>query len=217
MRPSGTTAARPRGRALIGLVVGGVLVLSGCATVTDPAELPTPPSGASSPAPGASPPEGGEAHGGPSIPAPAASPPTNVSIDSIGLAAPLIELGIRSDGGMEVPENFDDVGWFTGGGVPGGRGPVVIAAHVDSPTGPAAFIDLERVAVGDVISVTTSDGGVHDYRVVRLEEYRKDAFPTAAVFGATAADELRLVTCSGVFDPRAASYESNLVVFADRE
>ncbi len=58
-------------------------------------------------------------------PAPAVSPlarglvPVAVSIPAIGIAEPLIDLGIAPDGGMEVPADFDDVGWFTGGGRPG--------------------------------------------------------------------------------------------------
>ncbi len=44
----------------------------------------------------------------------------------------------------------------------------------------------------------------------------KDEFPTFAVFGATADDVLRLVTCAGDFDRGARSYVDNLVVHASR-
>ncbi|WAB80424.1 class F sortase [Microcella daejeonensis] len=154
----------------------------------------------------------------PPAPAPAAPapPPVGVAVPAIALEAPLIDLGIEPDGTMEVPSDFDEVGWFTGGGRPGGSGPTVIAAHVDSPTGPAAFIDLDRVAVGDAVTVTDAEGTAHDYVVTRVEQYPKDAFPTAEVFGASARDELRLITCTGVFDPDAASYVDNLVVYAER-
>ena len=47
---------------------------------------------------------------------------------------------------------------------------------------------------------------------VRL--YRKDRFPTAAVYGPAAGPQLRLITCGGTFDPALRSYESNLVAYA---
>lgn len=144
------------------------------------------------------------------------SPPVRVQIPRIGVDAPLIDLGLAADGTMEVPENFDEVGWFTGGGRPGGPGPVVIAGHVDSPTGPAVFIRLRELAPGDTVDVADSDGVVHRYVVTAVADYPKAAFPTSAVFGATAADELRLITCGGVFDASAGSYEDNRVVYAAR-
>lgn len=145
-----------------------------------------------------------------------AADPTRVRIPALGLDEPLIELGLAADGAMEVPVDYDDVGWFTGGGRPGGTGPTVIAAHVDSPTGPAVFQRLDEVSVGDVIEVHDAEGRVHGYRVTETADYPKAAFPTARVFGATARDELRVITCGGIFDRDAGSYLDNHVVFAER-
>lgn len=142
--------------------------------------------------------------------------PVGVRVDSIGLQSGLIDLGLQPDGTMEVPADFDDVGWFAPGGRPGGIGPTVIAAHVDSPTGPAAFFRLREVAVGDVVVVEDADGASHSYTVTDVQTHPKDAFPTAEVFGATAQDELRLITCTGDFDVSLASYRSNLIVFAEK-
>lgn len=143
-------------------------------------------------------------------------PPIRVSIPAIALDSPLVDLGITAEGRMQVPADYDDVGWFTGGGMPGGYGPIVIAAHVDSPTGPAAFVRLNELAPDDEVLVTDTAGSVHRYRVVEVVDYPKAAFPTARVFGAVAADELRLITCGGVFDSDAGSYVDNRVVYAVR-
>jgi len=139
-----------------------------------------------------------------------------VRVPSLDLDSPLIDLGIAADGAMEVPADFDEIGWFTGGGRPGGTGPTVIAAHVDSPTGPAAFFRLKDLSVGDLVEVEDADGTAHSYRVTETADYPKASFPTARVFGATARDELRLITCGGIFDRDAGSYEDNHVVFAER-
>ena len=140
--------------------------------------------------------------------------PVAVSIESIGVEETLIDLGIAQDGTMEVPENFSEVGWFDGGGMPGGRGPTVLAGHLDSTTGPAVFHRLVEMQPGDEVAVTDAEGEVHHYRVERTEVFAKDDFPTREVFGALPEDELRLITCTGLFDAEEGSHEDNHIVFA---
>ncbi|MGA9870301.1 MAG: class F sortase, partial [Rhodococcus sp. (in: high G+C Gram-positive bacteria)] len=142
--------------------------------------------------------------------------PTRVSIPSIELDEGLVDLGLTDTGEMEVPSDFDDVGWFTGGGRPGGYGPTVLAGHVDSTTGPAVFDRLPELAVGELVTVTDESGRVARYRIERTADYAKSEFPTAMVFGATRTDEIRLITCSGAFDAAVGSYERNVVVFGSR-
>lgn len=127
---------------------------------------------------------------------------------------PLIDLGIADDGAMEVPEGGDDIGWFTGGGRPGGHGPTVLAGHVDSVTGPAVFFRLTGLEPGDEVLLENAAGEQIRYLVDRVMDVPKGEFPTGEVFGATAQDELRLITCTGAWDSLARSYEDNHVVFA---
>jgi sortase (surface protein transpeptidase) len=148
---------------------------------------------------------------------PAAVPaPVSVAVPAIGVTSPLPELGVAADGTAEVPEDFDLAGWFSGGGRPGSRGPTVLLGHVDSTAGPAVFYALRDLVPGDAVEVTVADGSVARYAVTGTEQVPKDRFPTAAVFGATPEDVLRLVTCAGEFDRGARSYLDNLVVTAER-
>lgn len=142
--------------------------------------------------------------------------PASVRIPAIDLDEPLIGLGIKPDGSMYVPAEWNDVGWFTGGGRPGGRGPTVIAGHVDSVSAPAVFARLHELVPGDTIDVTDVNGSVVGYVVTEVTDFPKAQFPTARVFGALPTDEVRVVTCGGAFDTEAASYVDNTVVFAVR-
>lgn len=210
--------ASPARRARRVVALAGALIplaaLAGCAPA-DPAAAPAePPATAAASAPAAATPSA----------APTTSPqvvegigvtPTRVAIPAIDLDQPLIDLGIAPDGRMEVPVDFDDVGWFTGGGRPGGRGPTVIAAHVDSRVGPAAFGRLAELNVGDEVSVQDVDGGSTRYAVTEVADFAKADFPTARVFGAQPTDQLRLITCGGIFDRSVGHYEDNRVVFAE--
>ena len=201
-----------RGLRPLVLAVGAALALSGCAGAAEPAAAPTPTTASAPPS---------------STTAPAAPPtssldpatvpePTAVSIPTLGVRQGLVDLGVAADGTAEVPTDFADVGWFTPGGRPGARGPTVLMGHVDSTAGPAVFYELRDLAPGDAVELTVADGSTATYTVTGTEQVAKDTFPTAAVFGATADDVLRLITCTGAFDAGARSYTDNLVVTAVR-
>ena len=76
------------------------------------------------------------------------------------------------------------------------------------------FARLDRLSVGDRVEVARSDGQAFAYRVVTVERYPKDAFPTARVYGPTPGPELHLITCGGSFDRRIGHYRDNVVVTA---
>ncbi|MCZ4520582.1 class F sortase [Rhodococcus ruber] len=189
-------------------VVATAVVATGCTAASPPlAEVPAvaaAPSWSTAPEPDPTSDDVGQA-------------PTRLSAPTIDLDEPLIGLGLTEDGQMQVPSDYDDVGWFTGGGRPGAIGsPTVLAGHVDSTTGPAVFDRLSELRPGDVVTVADATGGRADYRIDRIGDYGKAEFPTAVVFGAVPADEIRLITCSGDFDAAVGSYERNLVLYGVR-
>lgn len=145
-----------------------------------------------------------------------AAPPVRIEIAAIGVRAAVIRLGLNRDGTLEVPTDFGDAGWWTGGSRPGERGPAVIAGHLDSHTGPAVFFRLGELRAGDPITIVRSDGSRVRFLVQRAARYRKAAFPTARVYGDTRGPTLRLITCSGDFDRASGHYVDNTVVYAAR-
>lgn len=140
--------------------------------------------------------------------------PRSVTIPSLALHAPVIELGLEEDGTLEVPTDPAEAGWFAGGPEPGEDGAAVIAGHVDSKSGPAVFYGIEDLTEGDQIMVSGHDGEDLTFVVQRSERYPKDQFPTSEVYGSTAEPELRLITCGGDFDRSTGHYRDNVVVFA---
>jgi sortase (surface protein transpeptidase) len=150
----------------------------------------------------------------PSRPGEIVDPPRWLRIPSIDVNAPVIDLGLNSDRTLEVPKDFSDTGWWSGGAAPGEPGPAVIVGHVDSYSGPAVFYKLGDLNPGDEIDVGDDHGDTVRFVVDRLEERPKDAFPTDEVYGDTSAPELRLITCSGQFDQSTGHYLDNTIVFA---
>jgi hypothetical protein len=92
--------------------------------------------------------------------------------------------------------------------------PAVIAGHVDSHTGPAAFYRLRDLRPGDLVRVVRADRRVVRFVVESLARIPKPALPADQVYGPTTAPALRLITCAGTFDHRRRSYRDNLLVSA---
>jgi hypothetical protein len=144
------------------------------------------------------------------------SPPVRLDIPSIGVhTSTFVDLGRGRDGGLEVPQDFDAVGFYTLGPTPGQFGPAVIAGHVDSHRGPAVFYRLGALKAGATVSVGRRDGTTARFVVDKVAAYPKAQFPTTAVYGnTTGRAELRLITCGGSFDDRTGHYVDNVVAFA---
>jgi hypothetical protein len=151
----------------------------------------------------------------PSAPASRTSKPVRLEVPAIGVDATIIDLGLNPDGSLEVPEDFSETGWWSGGPRPGELGPSVIAGHVDSKSGPAVFYRLRDLAKGDTIKVHGRGGSTTSFTVQRLEQHPKDDFPTDAVYRSDLDQHaLRLITCGGSFDRSTGHYRDNIIVFA---
>lgn len=140
--------------------------------------------------------------------------PVRVVIPAIGVDAPVVPLGLNPDGSLEVPTAFHEAGWWEPGAEPGERGAAVLAGHLDSRSGPAVFYRLRELEREDVVEIRRMDGSAVRFRIERVEQYGKEAFPTDLVYARTVGATLRLVTCGGDFDFAAGHYRDNTVAFA---
>jgi sortase (surface protein transpeptidase) len=147
------------------------------------------------------------------VPPPEARPVT-VRIPALDVEAPMVALGLDDDGALEAPADYRQAGWYALGPRPGEPGPAVVAAHVDSTTGPAPFYRLGAVGPGTDVVVDYDDGSSVSFTTTRTEQHPKEAFPTEEVYGPTDGAELRLITCGGAFDRERGHYRDNVVVWA---
>jgi Sortase domain len=146
-----------------------------------------------------------------------ASTPTSLVVPAIGISSRISQLGLKTDGTIEVPPltRHSPVGWYRLSPTPGETGTSVMLGHIDSAAyGPAVFFRLAALRPGDPIDVHRSDGITAVFRVDRVAEYPKNTFPTQLVYGTTNYPSLRLITCGGSFNRSAHSYRDNIVVYA---
>lgn len=139
--------------------------------------------------------------------------PARIRIPTIGVDASITELSLAG-AEPEVPEDFDQVGWYQQTRRPGEIGPAVLAGHIDSRSGPAVFVDLDELAPGDEIIVADVAGEERRFVVEDLGQYPKDALPDEVFGFGEPQPDLRLITCGGDFDRASGHYRDNVVVYA---
>jgi sortase (surface protein transpeptidase) len=139
--------------------------------------------------------------------------PARVVIPAIDVDADLVEVGLETDGSMQVPD-FGLAGWYTEGPRPGHAGPAVIAAHVDSRAGPDVFYRLGDLDPGDEVHVVYDSGDTVTFLVASSEQTPKDELPVEAIWPTTSERLLALITCGGQFDRDVRHYRDNLIVYA---
>ena len=147
---------------------------------------------------------------------------------TIGVDASLVAVGFveegRYAGQMEVPTDVQTIGWYKYGGS-FGAGNTVLAGHISKPGERGVFYNLKDLELGDPVTVGVLSN-VLSYTVTRVATYPKTGFPAEEVFigdalsaehGTVLAPVLVLVTCGGVFDQGARSYEDNVIVWLEAD
>ena len=219
-RLEGLRAATAAGVLLLLALAGCSAGNSGTPDAASPPSASAAPSGAGIPAtPGSALPVPA-----PSSPAAVAGPavllrsePVTLMIPTIGVKTDLLNLGLRENGSLQVPEDSGSgapAGWYNGSPTPGERGPSVMLGHVNALGGATGvFADLRKLTPGTDINVSRADGTTAVFTVDHGAQYSKNNFPTLEVYGNTPGAELRLITCDG-YDPATKLFDDNYVIYA---
>lgn len=137
--------------------------------------------------------------------------PRRLAIPTLGVDAPVV--AVRTDGDVLVPpSDAQTLGWWSEGAEPGARrGSALVTGHTVH-AGEGALDQLETLAVGDDITVSTRRGEI-DYRVSDVEVFAKGAVTQQAerLFNQDVPGRLVVVTCE---DWDGERYLSNVVVTA---
>ena len=140
--------------------------------------------------------------------------PASISIPSINVEANIEKVGKLSNGQMDVPKEVENVGWYELGAQPGEKGSAVMAGHVDGREGPAVFFDLAKLKKGELIHIIDDNGKKLTFKIYDMKNYQKDNAPINEIFGYSAAETLKLITCTGDFLEDEGTYDDRLVVSA---
>ena len=142
--------------------------------------------------------------------------PVRLSVPSIGINAPIEQVGILANGDMATPirNPWVDAGWYSNGPHPGEPGSAVIDGHLDRPGGfPAIFWYLRDVHAGDAVYVTEKNGQQVRFHVTHIAYYTPQDAPLQDIFGNRSGTYLNLITCAGDWIPDQHQTTLRLVVY----
>jgi hypothetical protein len=143
--------------------------------------------------------------------------PTTLRLPS-GRTAPIEKSGVRDDdGSLQIPDDPDVVGWWTGGALAGEPfGGTVIAGHVDSRRfGLGVLAEMRGVRTGQVVVLANAKRSV-TYRITGITNVPQARLAADTdVFAQSVPHRLVLITCGGPFNTKTHHYTENIIVTAD--
>lgn len=142
--------------------------------------------------------------------------PVRLKIAALGIDTAIEYMGTTANGDMAVPGSSSDVGWYKYSTIPGELGSAVIAGHVVGDKGqPGVFSNLNKLLVGDAITVIDAKGQSVTFSVRQTETYGQSQ-SASQIFDSQNGIHLNLITCAGEWDASTHHYLDRLVVFADK-
>ncbi len=144
--------------------------------------------------------------------------PRFLNIQSIGVYAKVLRVGLNSSNEILTPKNIYNVGWYEQSSKPGQPGAVFINGHVSGPTKKGVFYNIKKMNIGDIVKLETGNAEQYEYKVVHKEEVPVNSVDMNKVLRSFDIDKqgLNLMTCGGEFDKNSESYKNRIIIYAVR-
>lgn len=141
--------------------------------------------------------------------------PARLKVPTLGIDAPVEEVGRKADGTMGTPKDFMNVGWWGQGSKPGAPGNAVFDGHVNNAlTKAGVFEHLSQIKKGAYVTVSDTEGHTLVYEVVEIALYAPDEAPLGKIFATSGPSRLVLITCEGEWVQDERQFDKRLVVIA---
>lgn len=145
--------------------------------------------------------------------------PARLRIAKLGVDAQIDPLGLDKTGAMAAPAGLDTVGWYNKSALAGGsQYAVLLDGHYGEAWKPGVFFRLNELALGDTMELEGTQGARLTYRVVEKENTRLEDvdMKKAMMPYAPGKQSLTIITCEGEFDASRKTYDSRVVIYAER-
>lgn len=149
----------------------------------------------------------------------AANRPRVLTIDSLGVRARVLEVGVDGRHHPQLPRNSYDTGWYNVSVLPGQSGAVVLSGACNGSVGEGAFRRLNELAAGAQLTIEKGDGTTVAYEVQSVATVAVDTLDMTSVLlpAHGFSRGLNLVGCSGKYDVKTNDFASRVVVYATEE
>jgi LPXTG-site transpeptidase (sortase) family protein len=141
--------------------------------------------------------------------------PVQLYSKEVELDVQINPVGVQADGMLDVPSDWFSGGWYKKSAKPGQEGNVIIDGHYDTNTGsPAAFWNLKNLVVNDKVVVVDEFGKEHAYVVEEIHHLEISTANRLDILNKSVGKTLTLITCGGVWDAQAGTYNKRLIIKA---
>ncbi len=145
--------------------------------------------------------------------------PLRLVVESLGVDAPVVEMGLDDQGIPYVPFNGQDVAWYNFSSPPGAGSNAVFAGHINWGGAAGVFGDLDELQPGDTVRLISGDGSEYVYEVFANFPVDPDDPASLKVMAPTPTDTITLITCGGTWIPDPSelfggSYTNRIIVQA---
>lgn len=144
--------------------------------------------------------------------------PARLTIETVGVNAPIIPVGLTKDGDMDAPNNVTDIGWYNQSAKAGeGRYSILLDGH-HGVNERAVFEHLKKVKVGETILLTTDKGTVLTFEIREIETtpYQEVDMKRALMPYKKGGQSMTIITCEGEYSQTKKTYDNRTVVYAER-
>jgi len=163
--------------------------------------------------------------------------PLRFTAPTVGIDVPILGVGLTPSNAVDAPKGpasspvWDEGFWYRGGAEPGQPGVFALAGHVDRVGGAAAaFANLHRIQVGDVVTVVDQRTGIAwHYRITDTQSFDMNNLGNsdvlARIYGADVAAgrppavpsdmvaRISILTCAGTWT--GSQYDHRFVAFGE--
>lgn len=150
-----------------------------------------------------------------SVPKITPSLPVKVTIPDIGVDAQVEHLGLTADNAVDVPKSLWTTAWFNQSSRPGAKGPAMIVGHY-SAYGRAVFANLNKLNIGQRITITDDKGQQFTFAVIKKGDYPQAEVPMSELLGdKTSKPRLEIITCGGGYIKASRDFTNRTVITAE--
>lgn len=146
----------------------------------------------------------------------AANTPKYMKLDSIGAEGFIQNVGVDQHNQVAVPNNIYMAGWFSKGAIPGAEGLSIIDGHVTGRHHDGIFKNLKNLQQNDRFTIQFGNGSIKQFIVRQVAEVPLADAP-GLLFSQKPkiTSQLNLITCGGVYDHQASTYDKRVIVVSE--
>jgi len=143
--------------------------------------------------------------------------PVRLKIPKININVSLEQVGLTSQGAVDVPKGKLNAAWFNLWPRPGEIGSAIIVGHygIFKNGITTVFNNLYKLKLGDKIYTEDKNGKTTIFVVRKFQTYNSNDNAVDVFTSNDGKAHLNLITCEGVWDKISKSYSKRLIVFAD--